>query len=358
MMDSIAVLGAGNGGVSMGAYLALRGYRVNLYDKFPEVIQPIQERGGVDLKGVSLKGFASFNTVSADIGEVIDGCGLIMVVTPAFAHKEIAEKCACILRDGQVIVLHPGRTGGALEFYNIVKSNNPGISVSIAEAQTLIYASRRTGPAEATIYGIKNRVSVAAIPSRDTQKVVSRLNDLYREFVPAENVLETSLLNIGAVFHPVPSIFNITRIEAGEDFEYYHQGISPSIAKVLTRVDEERMGVARALGVKTLSTVQWLKEVYGVNKDSIYDAVHQNKVYSGIMAPKNPFARYITEDVPMSLTPISELGRLVNVKTPVIDMIIEIASIIHETDYRGSGRTLRRMGIEGLTREEILEYIS
>ena len=357
-MENIAILGAGNGGLSMGAYLSLKGCRVNLYDKFFEVIAPIQERGGVHLKGVSLNGFASFNTVSTDIGEVIEGCGLIMIVTPAFAHKEIAEKCGGILKDGQIIVLHPGRTGGALEFYNILKSNNPGVNVNIAETQTLIYASRRTGPVEAVIYGIKNKVSVAAIPSRNTRKVVQKLNNFYKEFVPAENVLETSLLNIGAVFHPVPSIFNIARIEASDDFEYYHQGISPSIAMVLTKVDEERVRVAAALGVKTLSALQWLKEVYGVSKGDIKDAVYQNKVYSGIMAPKNRFARYITEDVPMSLTPISELGRLVKVKTPVIDMIIEIASIMHETDYRSSGRTLGRMGIEGLTPEEIIQYIS
>lgn len=47
---------------------------------------------------------------------------MILIVVPAFAHKELAEKMVPFLEDGQIIVLNPGRTGGALEFYNVLKS--------------------------------------------------------------------------------------------------------------------------------------------------------------------------------------------------------------------------------------------
>ncbi len=357
-MKSIAILGAGNGGASMGAYLSLKGHKVKLYDKFVEVIEPIQAAGGLKLKGISLNGFATFDKISTDIKEVIENCEFIMVVTPAFAHKELAELCAEHLEDGQIIVLHPGRTGGALEFYNIVKKKNPAAKVSIAEAQTLIYACRKTGPAEATIYGIKKKVFVSAIPSKETNKVIEKLNELFSEFVPAENVIETSLLNFGAVFHPAPSLLNIARIEFKEDFEYYHQGISPCVGKVLEKIDMERIAVARAFGVKTLSTIEWLKEAYGIKNGDIYNVVQKIKVYSGIKAPKSPTARYITEDVPMSLTPISELGKLAGVATPVIDIIIRMASIMHNTDYRKKGRTLKRMGIDKFNKDTVLEYVN
>jgi opine dehydrogenase len=356
-MTRVAILGAGNGGFAMGAYLSLKGCKVNLYDKFPEVLQPIQRKKSIELKGV-LNGSATFDRISTDIGRAIEGCQLIMVVTPAFAHREIAESCARFLEDGQIIVLHPGRTGGALEFYNTVKGINPRVKVIIAEAQTLIYASRKTGPAEVTVYGVKKMVPVAAIPSYYTKEVVCKLNEFYKEFIPARNVLETSLLNIGAILHPAPSILNIARIDLQDDFEYYYQGISPSVAKVLERMDRERMAVAKELGVRTISTIEWLKEVYGVKNGDIYTAVHLNKVYSGIMAPKSPLARYITEDVPMSLTPLSELGKVAGVTTPVIDMMIELASIINNKDYRREGRSLTRMGIEGLSREQLIEYVS
>lgn len=356
-MKKVAIIGAGNGGVSMGAYMALRGASVNIYDKFPQALDHLKEKKGIELKGVSLNGFASFNVISTNIEEVIEECELIMVVAPAFAHRDIAQACAKALVDGQTIVLHPGRTGGAMEFYKIVKEINPSVNVSIAEAQTLIYACRRTGPTEATIKGVKNKVSVAAIPSKDTEKVVLKLNEFYEQFVPAKNVLETSLLNIGAIFHPTPSILNIGRIECKEDFEYYHEGISPCVGKILEKIDEERIAVANAFGIKTISTAEWLKEAYGVDGDMIYNAVQLNKAYSGIAAPKDSKTRYITEDVPMSLTPISELGTLANVDTPTIDNIIKIASIMHNVDYRANGRTMERMGIEGMNCDEIKKYV-
>lgn len=356
-MKKVAIIGAGNGGVCMGAYIALRGGKVNIYDKFPQALENLKENKGIELKGVSLNGFAKFDVISVDIEEVIKNCELIMVVTPAFAHKDIAEACAQFLVDGQTIVLHPGRTGGAMEFYKTVKEINPSVNVNIAEAQTLIYACRRIGPTEAIIFGVKEKVSVAAIPSKDTEKVVVKLNEYYEQFVPAENVLETSLLNIGAIFHPTPSILNVARMECKEDFQYYHEGITPSVGEILQKIDEERIKVADAFQITTVSTIEWLKQVYGVESNTIYDSVKLNKAYAGIAAPKSSSTRYITEDVPMSLTPISELGKLVKVETPVIDMIIRAASIIHNVDYRSTGRTMKRMGIAGMSSEEIKLYV-
>lgn len=60
-----------------------------------------------------------------------------MVVVPAFAHREIAERMAPFVEDGQIILLNPGRTGGVLEFKNVFKNKGVNKDVIIAEAQTL-----------------------------------------------------------------------------------------------------------------------------------------------------------------------------------------------------------------------------
>lgn len=43
------------------------------------------------------------------------GAKIIMVVTPAAGHQDIAQRLSPYLEEGQIIVLNPGRTGGALE---------------------------------------------------------------------------------------------------------------------------------------------------------------------------------------------------------------------------------------------------
>ncbi|NLX85647.1 MAG: NAD(P)-binding domain-containing protein [Clostridiales bacterium] len=354
----VAVLGAGNGGMAMAAHMVIKGHDVSIYDKYPETLEGIQKAGGIYLKGAVGEEFAPINLVSSNVAEVVRNRELIMIVTPAFAHRGLAEILAPVIEASQIIILHPGRTGGALEVKRTIEKNRPGFVPVVAEAQTLLYASRKTGEAEVTIYGIKNRVAIAAIPAKHNELMIDKLNGIFEEFYPAENIWETSLMNIGAVFHPAPSILNCARIEDTKgDFEYYHQGISPSLGKVLERIDRERVEVAKALGVNTMTVVEWLKDVYGAEGQNIYEAVHSNKVYGGIKAPMDINARYISEDVPMSLVPISELGRLTGVKTPIIDAMITLADVLHGKDYRAEGRNLESMGIKGMEIKELISMV-
>ncbi|NLG50560.1 MAG: NAD(P)-binding domain-containing protein, partial [Chloroflexi bacterium] len=46
-----AVLGAGNGGKTMAAHLALMGFQVTLYNRTPESVAPIKARKGIELDG-------------------------------------------------------------------------------------------------------------------------------------------------------------------------------------------------------------------------------------------------------------------------------------------------------------------
>lgn len=356
--QKIAVLGAGNGGLAMAAYLSLLGYEINLYDKYEHSIEGVAKTGGIKLDGVSLNGFAPMYRVTTDLKAAIEGCEMLMVVTPAFAHREIAMGLAPHLEDGQIIVLHPGRTCGAMEVSNAITSLRPELDVTVAEAQTLIYAARRHGVNGATIHGVKRKVALAALPADRTAGVVKKINRFYEAFVAAENILETSLLNIGAIFHPAPAIFNIGRIECQCDYEHYHEGITPCVGRIMEKIDAERVAIAKRIGVETVSAKTWLHEVYGVEeRETLQETIQDNVVYAGIAAPKDPMTRYISEDVPMSLTPLSELGRLSKVPTPYMDMMIEIASSMHGRDYRSQGRNLKAIGLEGMSYKDLMASI-
>lgn len=343
-VEKIAVLGSGNGGVALAGHLKFNGYAVHLYDKFEEAIRPILEEGGITVKGESFSGFAHLNQVGTNLEEAVEGCSMIVVVTPAFAHREIAEEIAPFLKEDQVVILHPGRTGGALEFRHILKKH--GVKATVAETQTLLYACRRTGGAEVTVYGVKKKVALAALPSAHTEYVVEKLNQALPHFIAAPNVLFTSLHNIGAIFHPAPMVLNTGRIEAKSlPFEYYHEGITPSVATLLEKMDQERVEVAKKLGIDVPNARDWLYESYGIQENTLYEAIQKNKIYSGILAPDSLQVRYISEDVPMSLVPISSLGRLAGIPTPAIDSIIELASILHQVNYRDIGRNLENLGL-------------
>ena len=353
----IAVIGAGNGGCAIGAYLASRGVEVNLCDLFPQYLTGIRENGGIDLTVNGETSHQAMNMVTDSVAEAISGVELIMVVTPSFTHKMIAEAAAASLSDGQVVVLNPGRTGGALEFCAAIRARGCTADITVAETQTLIYSCRKTGSASVGIYGVKKEVTLGAFPASRTEKVLELLNPYYPQFTPASSCLETSLSNIGALFHPTPVLLNIGRIESDPNgFRYYWDGISPAVAGLIHEIDGERMAVAAAYDTTILSAEEWLCQSYETYGDTLYERIQHNGAYGDIQAPKTIDARYVTEDVPMSLVPISELGKIAGVPTPNIDAVIQLTSTIYQRDFRAEGRSAKNMGIEGMTKAQVAHY--
>ncbi len=357
MESRIAVIGAGNGGTAIAAHLTRLGAEVRLCDLFPSYLEGIIAEGGITLteNGTSVKYPVSM--VTTEVAKAIAGVHLVMVVTPSFTHKMIAEACAPYLEDGQTVVLNPGRTAGAVDFFNTIRKNGCKADVVIAEAQTLVYACRKTGPASVEIFGTKKQVALGVFPASRTAEVLKVLDPLYPQFVPAANCLETSLSNIGALFHPTPVLLNIGRIESDpNDFRYYIDGISPSVARLIHNIDLERLAVAKAYGVTVETAEEWMLQSYETHGDSLYELIQNNEAYHGIKGPHTIDVRYVTEDAPMSLVPISELGRIAGVPTPNIDAVIRLASTIYERDFRAEGRSAKNLGLEGMTVAEVLHF--
>lgn len=356
----LAVLGAGHGGRAMAADLGARGYAVHLYNRTFEHIHAVKMRGGIELQlETGEEVFGPLQVVGDQIAEALEGVRLVMVVVPASAHADIARACAPFLRDGQIIVLNPGRTGGALEFRRVLLEEKCAANVIIAEAETLLFASRAMGPAEARIFRRKNSVPLAALPATHTPEVLDILQEVYPQFVAAPNVLYTSLNNMGAVFHPVLTLLNAGWIERTKgEFQFYVDGVTPSTARVLEVVDRERVTVAAALGVRAQTALEWLATAYSATGSNLDEAMHDNPGYQGIHAPRSLRHRYIFEDVPFSLVPIAELGKRFGVGVAAIDSMIQLACVIHGTDYYHRGRTLERMGLTGLRVSEITNLVT
>lgn len=348
----IAVLGAGHGGLAMAGHLALNGFSVNIYSRSEERLWGIKSTGRIVLEG-EVEGEGFLNLVTNDIRKAIEDVELIMAVVPATAHRFLAEECAQYLQDGQIVILNPGRTFGAIEFSQVVREKGCEANVIIGEAQTFIYASRALGPGQVKIFRIKNSIPVATLRAHKIPTAVNKLRIAYPQFVPGDNVFKTSFDNIGAVFHPTLCVMNAGWIEDISDFQFYIQGISPSVVKVLEKVDNERIKVAEALGIRAISTRDWLYLAYGAVGDNLLEAIRANPGYRGIAAPKTLKMRYIDEDVPTSLVPISSIGKKFKVPTPTIDSVILLASILNNKDYMNEGRTVERLHLENLTLKEL-----
>ncbi len=354
-----AVIGAGHGGKAMAAHLALLGCRVTLYNRTPDRVAAIKARGGIDLENADgPRGFGRLACVTSSMEEALAEANLVMVVVPSSAHADIAKTAAPYLRDGQLVVLHPGRTLGAIEFDKVLREHGCRADVTIAEAETFIYASRSDGPAQSRIFRIKEAVPVAALPANRTPRVLEALAPAYPQFIDGISVLHTGLNNMGAIFHPALTLLNAGWIESTHgDYQFYIEGVTQSVARVLEALDRERVTVAASLGLRGRTGLEWLKLAYDADGADLHEAIHNQPGYYGIKAPSTLNHRYIFEDVPMSLVPIAALGQHFGVSVRGMDSIIRLACIVHKTDYWRRGRTLDKLGIDNLSVSELTQFV-
>lgn len=354
---TFCVVGAGHGGLAMAGHLGIMGFPVRLYNRTDENLHAVRWHGGIRVTG-EVEGFGAVQVATSTMDAAVSGSDVVMVVVPATAHRFVAEEMAPCLHTGQIVVLNPGRTGGALEFQHLLDSKGCSVPILLGETSTFLYASRALSRSEARIFRIKNSVRFATLPAYWIPEVLPVLNQAFPQFAPGDNVLSTGMENIGAIFHPALTLLNAGWIEATNgDFDYYIDGISPSIASVLERLDCERVAVAASLGVHTVSAREWLYLTYDSPGRDLHEAVQNTGSYRGIRAPHNILHRYVTEDVPMSLIPLASIGKMLGVPVPMMEMVINLANVMHGKDYWKEGRTVQHMGLEGLSVKDIRQRV-
>ena len=354
---SIAILGAGNGGCAAAADLTLRGYEVRLYSRSEQTLQPILKRGGIELVESGKEDFAKPRLVTNELKAAVSGAELIVIAAPAVAHEELLAGLASHLREEQMILLNPGHTGGALHAAWLFRRLN--LKPKVCETVTLTYICRLIQPARVEIYRRTENLRFAAFPGKLTAELLREVGAVYPNLFAAGNVLETGLSNINAIMHPAGMVGNAGRIEAGPgDFYFYRDGITPAIANVIDAVDRERLKVGERLGLPRRSFVELFHQA-GLTTErarasgSVYQAIRESAPNQTIKAPASLNHRYLHEDVGFGLVPMSELGKFAGVETLVIDALITLASEINQTDYRRKGLTLERMGIAGVSPENL-----
>ncbi len=353
----VAVLGTGNGGQAIAGWLAMQGHSVSLYGRNESIVEFLNSRKSIELTG-AINGVGVLAEVTGNIHRSVSGADVIMIVTTANAHGAIARQIAGDLSDGQVIILNPGRTGGALEFKRALEAAGCNARVYVAEAQTLVYACRLVENGLVNIIGVKDKVLLSTVPSSDTEYVLSKITPAYPCFCAAENVLRTSLENIGAMFHPCVLLFNAATIERHDVFWFYRD-MTPEIANFIEEFDKERLAVGKAYGIDLLSVNEWISYAYPATQGTtLCEKMKNNPAYHDIKSPSTIFTRQLTEDIPTGVLPIMELGEAAGVEVHLLRSMVDICSRLLRIDFRKDGRTLEHLGLDGKTKDEILTYLS
>jgi opine dehydrogenase len=357
-LRSVAVLGAGHGGTALAGMLARRGHRVALWNRSPERLDAVRNGGRIHL---TLPGGAnaevSIARATSGIAVALAAAEVVLVAVPASGHVDVAQSAAPHLRDGQTVLLLPGRTGGALEFRRVLREAGCGARILLAEANTFPIAARSTGPARAVVFAEKSELLAAALPSARNGELLEACRPILPMIAPCRSVLQTGLANVGAIIHPAITLGNADRIRRGDRFDFYTDGVTPSVAATLEAADAERLRIARAFGLAVDSLVNWIGTVYGHHANTVQEAVAGNPAYRGLTAPTTLEHRYLLEDVPTGLIPLLELGRAAGMRLPTLSGLVDAARAVLGGVRWQRPRTLAALGLSGMTPDAIRAFV-
>ncbi len=354
----VAVIGDEGVAAASAGHLALLGFDVAWTSPRSAALAPFAN--GVELVGLG----TGRPQIVQSLDAAIRGRDLILLCCHATEHAAYAALLAAVLADGQVVVLSPGRTGGALEFAAVLRSHCCSARVVVGETETAVYTPAGRGPGRIEILVEKDQIRAAAFPATDNGALLQVLRQLYPQVAEAENVLDTSINNVGGVVHPAAMLLNSYATElaaAGQPLVYYRDQVNPTLANlVMEPLDAERVAVGKAFGLRTvLSFREWSLACFGQASASIRDTVASNPSYAGFGAPQTLLALgFVNDEVPNSLVPLAELGRLAGVRTPMTDAIIDLAAAMLQVDFRRHGRTLARLGLAGRDLAACLEHVN
>jgi opine dehydrogenase len=362
-MCRIAVLGAGNGGLASAADLTLRGYEVRLFSRSPETLAPIVNQGGIHLTGAAGEGFAKVALITNDLREAVLGADLVQVVVPVYGHQFYADGLARLLRDDQPVFLNPGHCGGGLHFVAELRRQGFFGELRTCETAGLTYGCRIQQPGTVRVIRVPTALPFAAFPGKHSEELYEFIRQIYPNIVLMKNVLETAFADNNAVEHPPQALLNIGWLEHTKgEYEFYYEGTTPSVGRVIDAVDREKLCVAKALGIEAEPFVQRFYKMgyttaHALQVGTAFQALQESAVNRHLKGPKSIDHRYINEDVGQSLVAWASLGNLGGIDTPTIDHLIGLGSVISGRDFATTGMTLEKMGLEGVKVEDLHAFL-
>ena len=355
----VTIMGGGNTAFSVAARLSHIGNEICILEhpEFAESVDQISRTGHITLEGVMENGPAAVSLVTLDPSEALAFSDLLLLIVPAYAHRPFAEFTGSYLTSDHTVVVMPG-TLGSLEFSALAAEF--GVSdITVAEVDTAPYVCRKTSEGSAIIWGEVSSLGLGVFPSARTSNVVSDLKPLFPGISPYEDALQCGLSSMNPVVHPAGVLMNAGRVEYSRgEFYFYEEGVSESVAKVIEAVDEERMTVGRELGYELTPVGKAFHEAGFGPQGTLWEAINGSHMLTRLKAPGTLESRWLTEDIPYGIAAWSKLGTQYGVQTPVIDAFVGIGSIVMGIDAWSEGRGPKQLGLEGMTKKELKEYLN
>lgn len=351
-LKRVTVLGGGRDARLLAALCLSKGATVTLFSAYGTELQALRNGSGITIRGdgpvgtyqVDQDGIPSVHT-TAELDHAVSGAEIIFLTGPVHKQRTYAMVLADHVRDGQVLVLAPGRSLGAAEAAWLLRIGGCSADCTIVEVQGLPFWAEETGN---TLHvSPVSTVAAATLPAgRNT--VLGALNFYFGNIDGMQSTVHSGfadgsgLIEVPALLLGGPAIGDgMPAVPTGgvplEENRRFRSLIGEQHLSVISAMADERSRVASKFGVRDLPTAtDWLNIYAGAPK-----GIGSRPV------PGPDEARAIVRCATLgSLAPLSSAAKVCGVATPVTDAMITLASSVLEADIATAGRRLDTIGID------------
>lgn len=351
LQTRVGIIGLGQGGKALAVHLASRGYKPLIYCSpgHRTEYDYVKDHDGVLEATHATQGTFKFQLVD-DLAEFLLNTEYIIIVTLSTAHREIIRAlCKHDLGKTTIVALPGGGSFAAKARQQGMKARN------ILESCTLPYASRSPARGEVAVLYVKATFPLASVKAMQAneRRAVSHIFDDRVEW-------RSSILNIwlnctNPVVHCPPMVLNAGRVESGDAFHLYGEGITPGVARATMALDAERMTIAASNGEQTPSVLEWTNIWYDADYPDWVSFARGSMPHNkhGLAPTTLKGHRFLDEDMKETMVFWYCLGRLRGLELPVMRSMITLTSSMVDEDYLSTGTTLTSLGLEGVTAEDI-----
>ncbi len=354
-MKTIAVLGTGNIAQTISVDMKARGHEVRLFA--PQYlfsrIRFIAETHEIECTG-AFEAKETIDVVTSDIDEAVRGADYIFICVPGNRHEEYAKLLKGHTTADQVVITFNGCMASLI--YKNVWGDDDTCPVFV-ESTIPPFSTRRVEPGKVRMFE-RHLAPIAFFPASAADKYYDRIiADIYEFPGKFEDVLECGLSLVNPTVHPGPCLVNLSNIEKPDfTFFLYEHGFQPSGLKIDVLLNKERLRIGEAFGYK----IHALEDFAGVDTidswEPMYAMGHGCHALTSIAGPNDINYRYLTEDIPIALVCWASIADQLGIETPIMDAVITLIGVAHDTDWFVNGRTAEKLGLSGKTIEEISRY--
>lgn len=361
----VSVIGGGHGCFAAAVEMVEKGFDVLLWRRNGEALKELTELGGIevqDFKGerrIPIGQGQGELALTESLEAAVEHAQLLVMPLPSTTHESLAKQMAPLFRDDQVVFLPPGTFGCYLFHRSMRDAGNPS-RVAFCETGTLPYLARKHGPNRVVISVYATRLPTGVLPSELSDHAFATLREAYPSVEPIEDGLSGALMNAGPIIHPPLIMMNAGPLEHFDSWDIHNEGTQPSIRRVTSALDGERIAVREALGYGH-SHFPLANHYASDGEEWMYGrGAHGKLTDSGDWRENIDLLshRYMLEDTRLGLSFIVSVGRWAGQATPVAEGLLNLASAITGRDLYAEGRTLEALGLAELSREEMRQLLT